>query len=87
MNKTYIIHSDPGHAWIAVKRAELISLGILDQVTRFSYQHGKTVYLEEDIDAGLFISAYEAQHGVRPSQRVSYQDYSPVRSYEGFHEN
>jgi len=54
--KTYIFHTDPGHGWIAVKMAELLALGIDQDITGYSYvaESGLTVYLEEDIDANTF---------------------------------
>jgi len=51
--------SDAGHSWYAVSRSTIASLGLLDTVSRFSYQCAAsgTVYLEEDCDAGLVLSA------------------------------
>lgn len=53
-------HSDSGHGWLAVKRGEIEKLGIADKITTFSYQKGKTVYLEEDTDLSTFKTAIEA---------------------------
>ena len=53
-------HSDSGHGWLAVKRGEVEKLGIADKITSFSYQKGKTVYLEEDTDLSTFKTAMEA---------------------------
>lgn len=55
--KSYKFYSDSGHGWMAVKRKELVELGILDSITSYSYQRGATVYLEEDCDATTFILA------------------------------
>jgi len=79
----YIFHADPGHAWLAVKRKELIKLGILDKITHFSYQKGGTVYLEEDCDAGIFIKAKKVI-GEVVEYRESHQDNTPIRRYEHF---
>ena len=84
MSKKYVCHTDAGHGWIAVKRKELESLGILDKITPCSYQRGKTVYLEEDCDASTFCKAKEAK-GEKIETRESYYDYSPIRTYDGFH--
>lgn len=83
--KTYVFHEDAGHGWLAVKRKELIDLGIIDKVSPCSYQNGQTVYLEEDCDAPLFLRAMEAE-GKKVDYRVSVckQDYSPIRYYQGF---
>ena len=53
-------HSDSGHGWLAVKRGEIEKLGIADKISTFSYQKGKTVYLEEDTDLSTFKTAMEA---------------------------
>ena len=52
-------HSDSGHGWLAVKRSEVAKLGIADKISGFSYQKGKTVYLEEDKDMATFKTALE----------------------------
>lgn len=51
----YKFYSDAGHGWLAVKRQELIDLGIYHRITSYSYQRGNTVYLEEDCDLSLFV--------------------------------
>ena len=87
MSKKYKFYSDAGHGWLAVKREELIEQGVLHRVSHYSYQKGKTVYLEEDCDATLFIQTIE-KRGVK----VEYTDVyvgqrSPIRSYESFRLN
>ena len=52
-------HSDSGHGWLAVKRKEVEELGISGAISDFSYQKGKTVYLEEDKDMATFKTALE----------------------------
>ena len=79
----YVFHSDPGHAWLAVKRSELVRLGVLDRISQCSYQKGGTVYLEEDCDAGIFIRAKEAA-GEKFEYRESYQENTPIRYYDRF---
>ena len=79
----YIFHSDPGHAWLAVKRKELIKLGIMDQITCYSYQKGDTVYLEEDGDASAFLNAKRAI-GEGWEFRESFKEHTPIRNYEHF---
>lgn len=83
-NKVYLFHSDPGHAWLAVKERELIALGLQDKISGYSYVHGKTVYLEEDCDAALFFNAYQAVFDKRPVYRESWLARSPVRYYEPY---
>jgi len=81
--KTYIFHTDAGHGWLAVKRKELIALNILSKISPFSYQAGGTVYLEEDCDATIFMSAKE-QSQQKINVRDSYRDPSPIRAMEQF---
>ena len=82
--KTYTFHNDPGHGWLAVKREELVKLGILEEISSYSYQKGKTVYLEEDCDYATFYNAYKAKYGIEPQTKSSYQERSPIRSYYRF---
>jgi len=56
----YTFHEDPSHAWLEVSRSELNRLGILDQITSFSYQRGDAAFLEEDRDATTFAAAKQA---------------------------
>jgi hypothetical protein len=53
-------YSDPSHGWLEVKRADLIKLGIEDDISGFSYQKGAKVYLEEDCDMSRFVDAATA---------------------------
>ena len=57
-------HQDPGHGWIAITKAELVELNILDEISNYSYQSrdGKVAYLEEDLDAGTYLSAVKQLH-------------------------
>lgn len=79
------VYSDSGHAWGAVKRNLLVELGIAHLITPFSYQKGKTVYLEEDVDLttlintlkgrGIFYKTVEKSHANRSSPIRNYQCY------------
>lgn len=87
--KVYKFYNDAGHGWLAVKRKELIELGILADISHYSYQRGATVYLEEDSDASKFIRAYSAKMNkdvkdFRYESKYSNKDHSPIRSYESF---
>lgn len=76
-------HSDQGHGWLAVKRSEVEELGIASKISGFSYAKGKTVYLEEDIDAGLFLNAMKAAgtdvevKEAKPVKRSNIRGFSP----------
>lgn len=56
-NVVKFIHSDPGHAWLAVKTRELSELGVADKISQFSFVKGKTTYLEEDADMPIYVNA------------------------------
>ena len=47
---------DPAHAWLSVPRKDLKTLGIEHEISEFSFQRGKRVYLEEDQDATIYMS-------------------------------
>lgn len=79
-----IYHNDGGHGWYAVKRKKLETMGILNNVSGFSYERGETVYLEEDCDASLFFNALSETEKQQIIVINSYQDRSPVRGYSRF---
>lgn len=86
-----ISYSDAGHAWLAVKRDLLESLGIADKISGCSYIKGKTVYLEEDCDVSTFINAYKNSinssldymefRTTYLSIKDKYTEHSPIRRY------
>ena len=79
-------YQDPGHGWVAAKRSLVESLGIADSISRYSYQNGQTVYLEEDLDADLLVKAltargetvtFDVRHTNSRSSIRSYPHYAP----------
>ncbi len=81
----YIMHSDPGHGWLQVKRQELIDLGILDKISHYSYQKGDNVYLEEDCDLNCFMHEMKARgKPIEITEMNSHYDDSIIRSYASF---
>lgn len=83
--KIYIFHSDSGHGWLAVKRNELTLLGIADKISHYSYQKGKTVYLEEDRDLTIFFITFRQKYGHDPIFKKSNIDgRSPIRNYYNY---
>jgi hypothetical protein len=57
IDKAYTFHNDPGHGWLKVSRSELEVLGVVQNISPCSYQDAQTVYLEEALDAGVFMRA------------------------------
>jgi len=79
----YLYHQDPGHGWLQVRREELERLGLLSRITSCSYQRGEWVFLEEDLDMGLFLEAKESLG--EPVELVSrHVETTPIRSYPPF---
>jgi hypothetical protein len=83
--KTYIWAVDAGHEWLAVKKKELIELGIADKISYFSYEKGGTAYLEGDCDAETFFIAYKQKHGVEPkTKQGKVWDVQPLRRFASY---
>lgn len=49
--------SDPSHGWLEVSYADLRLLGIWGKISGCSYRDGDRVYLEEDMDLGIYCKA------------------------------
>ena len=82
----YTFHSDAGHGWLEVTRSDLKALGIEAEITPYSYVKGNLVFLEEDLDAGRFMTALERYMGKeytwpKVSRDVDDGDHSPIRHY------
>src|SRR5665213_3386887 len=81
---TYNFYCDPGHGWLAVKRSELEALDLTDKISRYSYQKGDTVYLEEDGDASAFIEAAKAAGREISFNEIEHAGQSWIRSLERY---
>jgi len=79
----YTFHTDPGHGWLEVTRAELIELGITNQISQYSYQKGKLVFLEEDCDTARFLNA-KSEIGQTFSFREVHLENTPIRNYSQY---
>lgn len=77
-------YSDPGHGWAAVKRKLIDELGIADRISRFSFQRGDTVYLEEDCDMPALVTQLALKGIVVDWQHRQSDRRSPIRSYQSF---
>jgi hypothetical protein len=81
---TLKFYSDPAHGWLAVKRELLYDLGIAAKVSFYSYERGKTVYLEEDCDMPILIRALDERGiGVQLEERHT-DNLSPIRGYNHY---
>ena len=77
-------YSDPGHGWGAVKRKVLFDLGIAHKITPYSYQKGDTVYLEEDCDLSMLVTALAIKGIVIKYEERTTNNRSPIRNYDRF---
>lgn len=78
---------DPGHGCVIVTPARLASYGISEaMLSPCSYLNsdGSQIALEEDCVAGLFIEAFEREHGEYPHFTREHQDPCPIRSWASF---
>ncbi len=79
-----VMHSDPGHAWLAVKLSEIEMLGIKTDISSYSYIKGKTAYLEEDCDAPKFIQAMRAKGIEVEVKDGACRERSPIRYFKPY---
>ena len=81
--KTFTFYADAGHGWLAVKIADIKTIGLaVREFSPYSYRNGKTLYLEEDMDAGVFIRQWEAVKGAFAHKFVDHGNRSRIRSYD-----
>lgn len=84
-NKVYKVYSDPGHGWMGVKLSDLVTLGLTQKISHYSYIKGQTAYLEEDSDVTKFCNAFKVKFGFFPAIEVHHSDKnSPIRSYDRY---
>lgn len=83
MTKVFKFYSDPGHAWLAVKVSDVVSLGMTAKdFSGYSYTRGSTLYLEEDGDAPKFQKAWHAKFGEMQYVEKHTDKTHPIRSYD-----
>lgn len=80
---TYTFVEDSGHGWLKVPHSELRRLGIADSISPCSYSNGDYAYLEEDLDAGVFIKAMGGIDNV-PYEFDYHDGQCYVRNYKGY---
>lgn len=81
MQTIYHFYADPQHSWLKVQTRELDRLGVRNQISRYSYLRGEYSYLEEDLDAGVFLEA-KRERGESVEFREHHTNYqSKIRNY------
>lgn len=82
-----IFHSDPGHGWLEAPVELVRATHVSGLISGYSYRgrDSKTVYLEEDCDAGLLLEALKKK-GVTVNIKAlgSCDDDSFVRRLPGY---
>lgn len=74
-------YSDPGHAWVKVKKSLLKDLNIEEKITHFSYSKGEYAYLEEDCDLTTLVNALK-EKGINYSFKTNHSNRSSrIRNY------
>lgn len=65
-------YTDPAHGWLRVSRKDCERLGILDQISSYSYEsrYGHILYLEEDNDAQVLLKALEQSTQYLPQYSI-----------------
>ena len=86
LNRTYTFYADSGHAWLKVSLTDIKALGLnLKSFSEFSYfnncKYEAFLYLEEDCDADIFISAYQDKFGKQIKIRESHSNWSKIRNF------
>lgn len=78
-------YSDPGHGWVAVPLPLLNKLGIIDQISTYSYMRGMLAHLEEDCDLSTFMHAASvAGMKITFKHHNSRYNRSRIRGYDPF---
>ena len=78
------VFGDPGHAWARVAKSKLVSLGIADKISTYSYMNGSNAFLEEDCDLSVLIGALR-ESGYEIKFNESHTDrQSKIRNYSTY---
>ncbi len=79
--KSFNFHTDPGHGWLQVDFNDLSLVDLTpENFSQYSYKSNSSVYLEEDCDAGKFLSAWTAIYGKPRFKEIASNKESFVRS-------
>jgi hypothetical protein len=79
------VFADPGHAWARFPKSKLVSLGIADKISTYSYMNGSNAFLEEDCDLSVLIGALRAKGYTDIKFNESHTNkQSKIRSYNTF---
>ena len=80
--RKYSFYFDASHGWLRVKRREILELGLVDTISRYSYMDKRYAYLEEDCDASLFLSKLKEMQTPYTIIEKDHGNISSIRSME-----
>lgn len=81
---TLKVYSDPGHGWLTVPIQLLLKVNPVISPWSYINNSGKTVFLEEDRDAGAFIEKAKTM-GITVKQKCTWTNkQSKIRNYRNY---
>ena len=78
------VFADPGHAWARFPKAKLVSLGIADKISTYSYMNGSNAFLEEDCDLSVLLVALRDRGYEIKFNESHTNKQSKIRSYNTY---
>lgn len=88
VKSVFDMYNDAGHGWLKVQYHLIEKMGLTQNITPYSRQHGIDVFLEEDCDAPMFIRKYREMFEREPLIRQHYTDKrSRIRNYNNYNAN
>ena len=74
------MHEDGGHAWLKVSKDTFNRTNLtIRHISSYSYHDNKNYYLEQDVDATLYLNNLKDQNINYSFIYVDDGDYSPIR--------
>lgn len=77
--REYEFIEDSGHGWLKVPTPLLKDLEIYDDISAYSYESDSYVYLEQDLDYGLFYRTMKRAERPFTTYDKRYEGYCYVR--------
>ena len=90
IDQEYVFYNDPAHGWLRVKLKDLEESGVAPSITNSSYMDKTYAYLEEDYDAGQYLTAIGLEPGSMERNEfldklnIKYSERSHVRSKDPY---
>jgi hypothetical protein len=79
---TLNVYNDPGHGWAKVSINTLKKLGLINQISHYSYINNNHAYLEEDCDLGLLLDTLEKLNIKWQLKHHQANKTSKIRNYD-----